>query len=124
MPPSTKLLILTGITLLISLLTLAHLHPSTSFKLPFLPSPWRTQPHIPVSANPNPNNRQLSYSQCQVYYPDLYLEADRARDWHRANGGISLEDVEKAGLEEASARVAIIDNKVGTNSTRRAGSLI
>jgi hypothetical protein len=51
--------------------------------------------------------------ECLRAYPELYLEADRAREWHKKNGGISQANVDDAAKNDASARVAIIDNQVG-----------
>ena len=57
----------------------------------------------------------LSAEQCIDRYPDLYYEADRAREYFK--GGISEEMVDAAEKDEANARVAIIDNKVGLANT-------
>lgn len=60
-------------------------------------------------------NLHLSAEQCIDRYPDLYYEADRAREYFK--GGISEEMVDAAEKDEANARVAIIDNKVGLANT-------
>jgi hypothetical protein len=116
MPP-LRTIILSTILLLISLITLAHLHPSTPFQVPYIPT-LSPSIHPTVDLTPPPltsaNNRQLTHQQCLDTYPELYLEADRARDWYKRKGGISAQDLEDAGWDEgASARIAIIGNQVG-----------
>ena len=54
----------------------------------------------------------MSADQCIERYPDLYYEADRAKKFYRR--GISESMVDEADRDGASARLAIIDNKVST----------
>jgi hypothetical protein len=57
------------------------------------------------------DNLHLTQDQCQVLFPRLYHEADRAAGWTRARGGVTLDHLDKAE-EEGSARLLIWRNKV------------
>jgi len=57
-------------------------------------------------------NRLLTADECVRRYPDLYLEADRAKAWYASRGGITAEAVDLAEKEGGNARMAIIDNRV------------
>lgn len=99
-------LIAFGITVL--LLTAGSLHPTTSPYLRFgTRYPTFIAPQILDS-----ENRILTSSQCQVRYPGLFYEADRAQAYYAKKGGITQEMVESADKDGASARLAIINQKV------------
>lgn len=59
-------------------------------------------------------NRHLTTLECHRAYPELYLEADRAQAWYTKRGGITEGMVDAAEQDGGDARLAIIDNKVGT----------
>lgn len=101
--------------LLFSLVSLAYLHSAQYIQVPLVPTSWRTAARPIITFTPSPSqseNRQLTTAQCLATYPQLYLEADRARVWYDRKGGISEEMVDQAEQDGASARLAILDNKV------------
>lgn len=51
-------------------------------------------------------DRHLAGAQCDAAFPGLYAEADRARDWYRARGGVTLQELDEAE-EVGQARVII-----------------
>lgn len=98
-------------SVLLLLITTAHFHPGTDFQLPLLPSSWdHFEPHIPDAVTAE--NRLLTAQECLDRYPDLYKEADRARSYYEARGGITAEMVDDAEKADASARLMILDNRV------------
>lgn len=99
-------LTLFGVTVLV--LTAGSLHHTTS---PYL----RFGSQYPAFIAPDildSENRLLTSSQCQDRYPGLYYEADRAKAYYARKGGITHEMVESADKDGASARLAIVNNKV------------
>ena len=95
-----------------TLIFIAHIHPSTSFYLPLLPSSYTTNYYTYTFPDPvEAENRHLTEEQCQERYPDLYLEADRAQEWFISKGGISKKMVDEAE-EEGNARLVILNNQV------------
>jgi hypothetical protein len=66
----------------------------------------------PPTSTRDSANRLLSADQCVQRYPDLYFEADRAKAWYAAHGGITAEAVDLAEKEGGNARLTIIDNHV------------
>lgn len=96
-------------SVLLLLIGIAHLHPGTDFTVPYIPSPTRVI-HYVAPALHDTENRQLDRAQCLDRYPNLYYEADRAKRWF--SGGISEEMVDEAEKDGASARLAIINNRV------------
>jgi len=108
--PSPRVLI-TAAFILSVLLTTALLYSGTSFTFPNLshPSTFIKHPSDTI-------NRHLSASECMTRFPELYLEADRAKKWYRAKGGIRKEDVDDAERDDGQARLVILDNKVCSSS--------
>ena len=102
-----------AVTLVLVVVTLAHLHPSSGFTIPVLPSGRLFEP---VYTHPlfQPDNRQLDHSQCVDAYPELYYEADRARRWYTSRSGITEQMVDAAEKDGGNARLTIINNNVGT----------
>jgi hypothetical protein len=60
---------------------------------------------------PSTRNLHMTGGQCQVAFPQLYQEADRAQGYFADKGGISKADVDLAE-EEGNARVVILNNTV------------
>ena len=111
-----RLALVTLLILACALISLAHFHPDANFSITFHPSP-PFHPHI--SSVSEPENRHLSAAQCLDRYPELYLEADRARDWYSRKGGITKAQVDEAE-QEGQARLVILDNKVSSQRDRAA----
>jgi hypothetical protein len=107
------LYIYVGIFIIVAL-TIAHNHPGTAFSLPLLPQSYTSTLHVPHPGAAE--DRHLTNEQCLARYPDLYLEADRAKQWYERKGGISKEAVD-AAEGEGNARLVILNNKVGTGSS-------
>ncbi|WWC90330.1 uncharacterized protein L201_005263 [Kwoniella dendrophila CBS 6074] len=99
--------------LIILAFTSIHLLPTSSSRprLSLLP-----QPDYAINVKPpNPaesENRQLSTDQCIERYPKLYHEADRARQWYHAKGGISKEMIDASEQDGGNARLVILNNKL------------
>ncbi|GAA6035919.1 hypothetical protein JCM8097_005164 [Rhodosporidiobolus ruineniae] len=60
-------------------------------------------------------DRRLSQSQCDAVFPNLYLEVDRAVDYWKARGGVSLQDLDDAEVK-GQARAMIYNNRLYVNS--------
>jgi hypothetical protein len=56
-------------------------------------------------------NLHMTEEQCDIAFPDLYKEANRAQQYYSKKGGISKQDVDEAE-EEGNARVVILNNTV------------
>ena len=97
---------ITAILAIVGLQLLGH---QVGYQIPLLPSSSRPQFTV-ASTFDDVDNLQLNSEQCTSQFPDLYLEADRARKYFK--GGISSHMVDNAEKDGASARVAIINNKV------------
>jgi hypothetical protein len=111
MPLTRPVQLLAGLGLLL-VISFVLIHPSSSLSVPYSDF-WQSQPtYIPPAVHDS-DNRHLTSSQCHERFPGLFHEADLAKAFHKKNGGISLADVDKADQDGgASARLAIIDNKV------------
>ncbi len=57
-------------------------------------------------------NSSLTTADCAEYFPELFCEADRAKQWWLRRGGITEEMVEAAESDNAQARVLLLRNKV------------
>ena len=112
MAPALKLLLVATLILGSFSLLLAHIHPAVPFTLPLIPSPYSIPQHISNYTPTEAEDRQLSSEECITRYPELYYEADRARDWHRRRGGISKKAVDGAEHDGGNARLVILDNQV------------
>jgi len=105
-----------GVLLVVSFVLI---HPSSSLSVPYSDF-WQTLPTYTPPAVFDSDNRHLTSDQCHERYPGLFHEADLARKFYQRKGGISLDDVDKADLDGgASARLAIINNKVCAKGTTR-----
>lgn len=103
-----------GVLLVVSFVLI---HPSSSLSVPYSDF-WQTLPTYTPPAVFDSDNRHLTSDQCHERYPGLYHEADLARKFYQRKGGISLDDVDKADQDGgASARLAIINNKVCAKET-------
>lgn len=60
----------------------------------------------------------LTQDQCGVLFPRLYHEADRAAEWTKRRGGITLQDLDRAE-DKGAARLLIWRNRVGTRAQCR-----
>ncbi|BGP12491.1 hypothetical protein JCM10213_005473 [Rhodosporidiobolus nylandii] len=60
-------------------------------------------------------DRRLSQSQCDAIYPGLYLEIDRAVDYWKARGGVTLKDLDDAEAQ-GQARAMIYNNRLYVKS--------
>lgn len=60
---------------------------------------------------PSTRNLHMTEEQCQVAFPQLYHEANRAQAYFAKRGGIKQADVDLAE-EEGNARVVILNNTV------------
>jgi hypothetical protein len=100
-----------GVSLFL-VLSIILLHPSSTVSVPYSDF-WRSGPQYIPPAIYDSDNRHLTSAQCHERYPGLFYEADLARDFHKSKGGISESTVDAADQDGASARLAIIDNKVG-----------
>lgn len=98
-----------AVIVLLTLVGIAHIHPATEFSLPFIPSFEDSAVFIAPTID-DVDNRHLTSEQCLERFPALYYEADRSKAW--ASGGISESMVDEAEKEGASARLAIVNNKV------------
>jgi hypothetical protein len=114
--PRKGLIALTVFGIVVVVLTAGSLHPTTSPYLGF----GNQYPAFIAPQILDSENRLLTASQCQDRYPGLYYEADRARAYYAKKGGISQEMVESADKDGASARLAIINNKVDSSRIARA----
>jgi hypothetical protein len=109
-----KASIAVGILLVITLATFLHLDHSSSTSSSLLnwSSSSSTLGEPPLEGiHEIGDNLHLTHDQCQVIFPKLYHEADRAAKWTKARGGITLADLDKAD-EKGSARIMIWKNKV------------
>jgi hypothetical protein len=98
-------------------LSIFLLHTSSDISIPF-PESWRTRPLYIAPTVSDSDNRHLTSAQCKERYPGLYYEADQARAYHQKHGGISESAVDSADQDEgASARLAIINNKVSIDAS-------
>lgn len=112
MSQTTRVILPTILILIVVLTSIAHFHTGTSFTLPLLPTGTFNTFHTYTGlTQPEAENRHFSSAQCLARFPELYLEADRARDWYAAKGGVSKEAVDDAE-REGDARLVILDNKV------------
>jgi len=117
MPVTRPVQLLLGLGILL-LVSFVLIHPSSSLSVPYS-NFWSSQPTYVLPAVHDSENRHLTSTQCQARYPGLYYEADLAKAFYQKKGGISLDDVNKADEDGgASARLAIIDNKVCRNLIR------
>jgi hypothetical protein len=111
-----QLIVGLGILLVVSFVLI---HPSSSLSVPYSDF-WQTLPTYTPPAVFDSDNRHLTSDQCHERYPGLFHEADLARKFYQKKGGISLEDVDKADQDGgASARLAIINNKVRVKGSTR-----
>lgn len=109
-----QLIVGLGVLLVVSFVLM---HPSSSLSVPYSDF-WQTLPIYTPPAVYDSDNRHLTSDQCHVRYPGLFHEADLARKFYQKKGGISLDDVDKADQDGgASARLAIINNKVRVEGT-------
>jgi hypothetical protein len=69
------------------------------------------------------DNLHLSQEQCKAVYPSLYHEADRARRWTMKQGGLKLDDLDRAE-KAGAARVVIYGNKASDTSRSSSGRTI
>nr|XP_031863812.1 uncharacterized protein CI109_000454 [Kwoniella shandongensis]KAA5530884.1 hypothetical protein CI109_000454 [Kwoniella shandongensis] len=115
-PTRTTQIYLLVLLLAISLVTLAHFHPATSFSLPLLPTPDDGAVYGAVKSYPTysreSDNRHLTQDECTNRFPDLYREADRAQRLYKKRGGITKEMVEEAEKDNGNARLVILNNKL------------
>ncbi|WVQ79560.1 hypothetical protein IAT38_001659 [Cryptococcus sp. DSM 104549] len=108
----TSQIYLAALLIVTTLITIAHFHPGTSFTLPLLPSPDNDASSLNNLRYPDSSeasNLHLTEEQCLAQYPDLYLEADRARAWYKK--GIT-KDMVDAAEEEGNARLVILNNQL------------
>jgi len=111
-----QLIVGLGVLLVVSFVLI---HPSSSLSVPYSDF-WQTLPTYTPPAVFDSDNRHLTSDQCHERYPGLFHEADLAKKFYQKKGGISLEDVDKADQDGgASARLAIINNKVSSRMTSR-----
>ena len=109
-----QLIVGLGVLLVVSFVLI---HPSSSLSVPYSDF-WQTLPTYTPPAVYDSDNRHLTSDQCHERYPGLFREADLARKFYQKKGGISLDDVDKADQDGgASARLAIINNKVRVEGT-------
>jgi hypothetical protein len=106
---------LCAVSLVLVVITVAHLHPSSGFTLPVLPSGRLFEP-VYVHDLFQPENRLLNTTQCINAYPELYYEADRARRWYTTRSGITEKMVDAAEKDGGNARLTIINNQVRYHS--------
>jgi hypothetical protein len=70
-------------------------------------------------------NLQMNDTQCDVAFPDLFMEIDRAVEW-RKNHHISLREIDSVRPMKGYNRVMIYDNQVGdcyiSNTARNAAN--
>lgn len=102
---------LCAVSLVLVVITVAHLHPSSGFTLPILPSGRLFEP-VYIHDLFQPEDRLLNTSQCIEAYPQLYHEADRARRWYTSRSGITADMVDAAEKDGGNARLTIINNNV------------
>jgi hypothetical protein len=118
MPITRPAQLIVGLGLLL-VVSFVLIHPSSSLSVPYSDF-WQTLPTYTPPAVFDSDNRHLTSDQCHERYPGLFHEADLARKFYQKKGGISLEDVDKADQDGgASARLAIINNKVRAKGTTR-----
>jgi len=111
-----QLIVGLGVLLVVSFVLI---HPSSSLSVPYSDF-WQTLPTYTPPAVFDSDNRHLTSDQCHERYPGLFHEADLAKKFYQKKGGISLKDVDKADQDGgASARLAIINNKVSSRVTSR-----
>ena len=60
-------------------------------------------------------DRQLTQDQCDVVYPGLFYEVERARDYYAARGGVTVADLDLAE-EVGQARAKVINNRLYVQS--------
>jgi hypothetical protein len=114
MPITRPAQLLVGVAVLL-VVSFVLIHPSSSLSVPYSDF-WQTLPRYTPPAVFDSDNRHLTSDQCHERYPGLFHEADLARKFYQKKGGISLDDVDKADQDGgASARLAIINNKVCPN---------
>lgn len=117
MPITRPAQLLVGLAVLL-VVSFVLIHPSSSLSVPYSDF-WQTLPEYVPPAVYDSENRHLTSEQCEARYPGLYHEADLAKKFYEKKGGISLSDVDKADQDEgASARLAIINNKVRLEGTQ------
>ena len=106
---------LCALSLVLFVITIGHLHPSSGFTLPLLPSGRLFEP-VYLHDRFLPEDRLLNTSQCLEAYPQLYYEADRARRWYSSRSGITADMVDAAEKDGGNARLTIINNNVCIDS--------
>ncbi|CAD6583247.1 MAG: hypothetical protein TREMPRED_003509 [Tremellales sp. Tagirdzhanova-0007] len=111
MAPSLKLLLRATAILGFFILLIAQFHPRIPFDLRSIPSPFSIPSHVSTHTPTEAEDRHLSSQECITRYPELYYEADRARDWHHRREGISKQAVDAAERDGGNARLVILDNK-------------
>ena len=75
----------------------------------------KTSPSLNHQYYDPPMNRFLSEAQCELTYPTLNKEAERAADyWMNSRNGITEDDLQAAqdAVDDKGARVLIINNRV------------
>ncbi|TNY17190.1 glycosyl transferase family 90-domain-containing protein [Rhodotorula diobovata] len=60
-------------------------------------------------------DRHLTQEQCDAIYPGLYLEVERARDYWKARGGVTQQDLDDAEAQ-GQARALIVNNRLYVKS--------
>lgn len=102
-----------GLFTLIALITfLKGVPSSSSTSFSRYPAGWQDRDPAPLGELDSwADNLHLTQSQCQVLFPRLYQEADRAAEWTLRRGGVTLADLD-AAEEKGSARLLIWRNKV------------
>ncbi|KAH8088263.1 glycosyl transferase family 90-domain-containing protein [Filobasidium floriforme] len=104
-----------GLFTLIALITFLRGVPSStsiSRSSSRYPAGWQDRDPPPLGELDSfADNLHLTQSQCQVLFPRLYQEADRAAEWTLSRGGVTLKDLD-AAEEKGSARLLIWRNKL------------
>ena len=105
-----------GLFVLIALITFLKGVPSST-SVSRYPAGWQDRDPAPLGELESwANNLHMTQSQCQVLFPRLYQEADRAAEWTLRRGGVTLKDLD-AAEEKGSARLLIWRNKVSIASS-------
>jgi len=105
---------LAGLLVLIAVITFLKGIPAATSRYPL---GWQDQDSSPTAELESlGDNLHLTQDQCEVLFPRLYHEADRAVEWTKRRGGITLDDLDKAE-SKGSARLLIWRNRVGVESS-------